>query len=314
LLRRLHELRVLEKLVPGFDHARCLLQFNEYHKYTVDEHSIRAVEQATGFASHPGLLGHVYRQINPKSTLHLALLIHDIGKGYPEDHSEVGRRIAERVAQYLRLADRESERLAFLVHRHLILNHLAFRRDNSDPSLILEAAAEIGSPANLRMLFVLTCADLAAVGPGVLNQWKLEVLSDLYRRIMDHLSGGTPVSDFEQLVVPERGQLLLASQGREQADWFARQINALPPAYLNGPSVEFILEDLDRLRGLGKSDAVAWGRYLPNRDIIEYSVGAHENIAEGIFHRLTGALTSQGLQILSAEIHSRAVSLILDRF
>ncbi len=314
LLRRLHELRVLEKLVPGFDHARCLLQFNEYHKYTVDEHSIRAVEHATEFAWDDGLLGKVYRRIKDKTTLHLALLTHDLGKGYAEDHSEVGRRIALQVAEHLRLPAGEAERLCFLVHRHLMLNHLAFRRDNSDEAVIVEAAAEIGSPENLRMMFVLACADLAAVGPGVLNQWKIEVLGDLHRRIMDKLSGGTPSADFEQRVAPQRDELLAAVENHADSVWLKRQIYALPPAYLNGASADQVLDDLQRLRDMPQKNAVAWGRYLPKQDIVEYSIGVDESISEGIFHRLTGALTSQGLEILSAEIHSLADSLILDRF
>ncbi len=98
LLRKLHELGVLEKIIPDFAHARCLLQFNEYHKYTVDEHCIRAVERATEFHSRRDTLGEVYRGIKEKRTLHLALLIHDLGKGYVEDHSEVGARIANETA------------------------------------------------------------------------------------------------------------------------------------------------------------------------------------------------------------------------
>jgi [protein-PII] uridylyltransferase len=93
LLRRLHELGVLEKIIPAFSHARCLLQFNAYHKYTVDEHCILAVERATDFVTDPGLLGRVYQGIKQKRTLHLALLLHDLGKGFPEDHSEVVRPI-----------------------------------------------------------------------------------------------------------------------------------------------------------------------------------------------------------------------------
>ena len=314
LLRRLHELRVLEKLLPGFAHARCLLQFNEYHKYTVDEHSFRAVERATELMHDDGILGRVYRKIKQKSTLHLALLIHDIGKGYPEDHSEVGKRHAQKIAQHLQMPAEEADRLEFLVHRHLMLNHLAFRRDNSDESILLEAASQIGSPANLRMLFVLSCADLAAVGPGVLNQWKLEVLSDLYRRIMDTLSGETATGDFDQRLAPQTARLLDEAQELEDGEWLSRQINSLPPAYLRTVSTATILDDLQRLRSLPAQNALAWGRYLPNQEIAEYWVGAEENIADGIFHRLAGAITSQGLRILSAEIHSLADSLFLDKF
>ena len=146
LLRRLHELGVLEKIIPAFAHARCLLQFNEYHKYTVDEHCILAVQRATEFISDPGPLGRVYRGIKQKRTLHLALLIHDLGKGFVEDHSEVGLRIAEETAQRLRLPLRETETLKFLVHKHLVMSHLAFRRDTSDDQLIVRFAVESVRP------------------------------------------------------------------------------------------------------------------------------------------------------------------------
>ena len=131
LLRRLHELGVLEKIIPEFAHARCLLQFNQYHKYTVDEHCIRAVEEATHFAERKDALGEAYAHLQDKRMLHLALLIHDLGKGYEEDHCEVGRRIAQRTAERFELSVEDSETLEFLVHKHLVMSHLAFRRDTS---------------------------------------------------------------------------------------------------------------------------------------------------------------------------------------
>ena len=86
LLRRLHDMGVLEKIIPAVSHARCLLQFNQYHKYTVDEHCIRAVEEVTHFAERKDALGEIYRKLQDKTTLHLALLLHDLGKGFEEDH------------------------------------------------------------------------------------------------------------------------------------------------------------------------------------------------------------------------------------
>ena len=192
LLRNLHDLGVLERLIPAFAHARSLLQFNEYHKFTVDEHCLRAVEAATSLMNDPSALGQVYRSIKQKRTLHLALLIHDLGKGFVEDHSEVGLRIAEETARRLRLPPRETETLKFLVHKHLVMSHLAFRRDTSDDQVIIRFAVEVGSTEVLRMLYVLTCSDLAAVGPDVFNSWKAEVLHSLYLRTMRHLSGDSP--------------------------------------------------------------------------------------------------------------------------
>ena len=314
LLSRLHELGVLEKLIPAFTHARSLLQFNEYHKYTVDEHCLRAVQACTEFLSHPGLLGQVYRGIKQKRTLHLALLIHDLGKGFVEDHSEVGAQISEEVARRFRMPLREKETLKFLVHKHLLMSHLAFRRDTSDDQLIVKFAVEAGSPEVLDMLFVLTAADLSAVGPGVWNDWKGDVLGDLYGRAMRHLAGDARVGD-NQAVSAARLAAVRAAIGKvEHAAWYDRQLEALPQAYLFGSPPQRVAAELKELALLAPGTVRAQGHYLPETRTIEYVVGTHESITPGVFHKLTGALASQGLQILSAQINTLADGLVLDRF
>jgi [protein-PII] uridylyltransferase len=314
LLSRLHELGVLEKLIPAFAHARSLLQFNEYHKYTVDEHCLRAVKACTGFYSDRALLGRVYRDLKQKRTLHLALLIHDLGKGFPEDHSEVGARIAGEVAHGLRLPLREAETLKFLVHKHLLMSHLAFRRDTSDDQLVVRFAVEVGSPEVLDMLFVLTAADLSAVGPGVWNQWKAEVLGELYTRTMRHLAGDARLGDDADRTTARLAAVRQELGNQADREWFNRQLEALPHAYLFGSSPERIAAELRELHAVPSGSAVAHGRYLPETHTVEFIVGTHEEIAPGVFHRLTGALASQGLQILSAQINTLADGLILDRF
>jgi [protein-PII] uridylyltransferase len=314
LLHRLHELGVLEKIIPAFTHARCLLQFNMYHKYTVDEHSLRAVVRATEFQTDPGPLGRVYRSIKEKRILHLALLLHDLGKGYPEDHSQVGLRIAEETAARLRLAPHEAETLKFLVHRHLLMNHLAFRRDTSDDQLIVRFAVEVGSPEVLRMLYVLTAADLGAVGPGVWTNWKAEVVTELYRRTMQHLAGESPAVDSEEWLNQRRQEILARLAEEEDHAWFEERIGSLPAAYLQADEPERSAAELRALRGLAARDVFARGRYLPESHTVEYTIAAHEEIAPGVFHRLAGALASQGVRILAAEINTLAGGLVLDRF
>jgi [protein-PII] uridylyltransferase len=314
LLRRLHELALLEKIVPAFRHARSLLQFNEYHRYTVDEHCILAVERATDFVHDAGLLGRVYRGIKQKRTLHLALLIHDLGKGFVDDHSEVGLRIAEETAGRLRLPLREAETLKFLVHKHLLMSHLAMWRDISDPQLVLRFAVEVGSPEALDMLFVLTAADFAAVGPGVWDSWKADVLTALYERTMRHLAGDAPAGDARDALEQRRAELRAFLAGDTDEKWFSRQIDALPPAVaFNAPS-EQIAAELRVLHEVAEGDVRARGRYLSENETLEFVVGTHEQITPGVFHKLTGALASQGLQILSAEINTLADGLVLDRF
>ncbi len=314
LLRRLHEVGVLEKIVPAFTHARSLLQFNEYHRYTVDEHSILAVERATEFVHDLGTLGRVYRGIKQKRTLHLALLIHDLGKGFVEDHSEVGLKIAEETAERLRLSVRETETLKFLVHKHLVMSHLAFWRDSSDPQLVLRFAVEVGSPEVLDMLFVLTAADFAAVGPGVWDSWKADVLTALYKRTMRHLASDAPATDTTERFDRRRAEVRRLLVGEADAKWYARQIDALPHAYAFNAPPEQIAAELRDLHSLTPGEAHTHGRYLPESDTLEFVVGTHETITPGVFHKITGALAAQGLQILSAEINTLADGLVLDRF
>ncbi|MDA0657483.1 MAG: [protein-PII] uridylyltransferase [Planctomycetota bacterium] len=314
LLRRLHELRALERIIPSFAHARCLLQFNEYHKYTVDEHSIRAVEAATQFQDDPGYLGECYRKVRNKQLLHLALLIHDLGKGFAEDHSDVGRRIAVDVAKRLGLSEEDSESLEFLVYRHLYLAHLAFHRDTSDESAIVRAAVDIGSPDLLRMLFVLTCADYAAVGPGVLNTWKIDLLSDLYRRIRTHLTVEEPSDRNARGRHELRDTIAKSFAGDAHADWYLQQLELIPSSFLRLVSLENIVEDLKHLRLLEDNHVQAWGRFDRSRGVSEYTIAAREGITDGIFHRLTGALTAKRLQILSAELIALDDKRFLDRF
>lgn len=312
VLRSMHEMGVLELLLPAFRHARCLLQFNEYHKFTVDEHSIRAVEQANEIANNPLLVGDVYRNLKRKWLLHLALLIHDLGKGFPEDHSEVGRRIAEETARRLGLTEPDAEVLIFLVHKHLHMSHLAFYRDTSDPQLVLRFAAEVGSTEVLQMLFVLSCADLAAVGPGVLNAWKTEVLTDLYRRTLQTLSP-SDARGGDQVARRVR-EVLQGISANEEFAWFEQQLHSLPQSYLLGTPVETIREDLARVKSLPRGKVVAQGRYLPELAAVEYKVSTHEDIAPGVFFRLAGALSRKGLQILAAEINTLEGGLVFDRF
>jgi [protein-PII] uridylyltransferase len=311
ILRRLHQMHVLEKVLPDFRHARGLLQFNNYHKYTVDEHSLRAVRIANELMQDESVLADVYRSIHDKQTLHLALLIHDLGKGYAEDHSEVGLRIAAATAERLRLPAAQAETLKFLVHKHLLMAHTAFRRDTSDESLVVQFAVEVGSPEVLQMLFVLTACDLAAVGPGVLTDWKLHILIDLYERSLQHLSGQTP----ERRHRREQDEKVLAQLADVADDeWYRAIVSQLLDGYVFATPPRAVAEQLRRLRGLAPDEVSAAGRYISGSDTTEYLVAARGKTAPGTFHRLTGALASRGLDVLSAEISTLEGGVLFDRF
>lgn len=315
MLRRLHELRVLEQIIPAVKHARCLLQFNQYHKYTVDAHSIRAVECATDLLTDDSLLGVLYRSLPDKRLLHLALLIHDLGKGYAEDHSEVGQRIAEETGHRLRLTPQDTETLMFLVHKHLLMSNTAFRFDlNSDESIV-PFAAIVGSSERLRLLLLLTYADLASVAPEVVNQWKIDLLLQLYHQTDSHFRDDKPGERFRNEIESRRRKIMAIVPAGSDADWWKEQIESLPLGYLMRTEPNQIVQEVAKLRTLDGDRAIAWGRYSPSQKAVEYTIALKQTGEPiGAFHRITGSLSSQGMQILAAEIHTQPGEIAWDRF
>jgi [protein-PII] uridylyltransferase len=314
LLRRLHELGVLEKIIPAFSHARSLLQFNQYHKFTVDEHCIRAVEEVTQFLERQDALGEVYQQLQNKPILHLALLLHDLGKGFEEDHSDVGRRIASETAERLDLPAEQGETLSFLVHKHLLMSHLALKYDTRQPQLVAKFAEDVATQERLDLLFLVTCADLAAVGPGVLNNWKVEVLSDLYFAASRRLAAAGGVS-LEQQRDGQRRMAWERLNVEEQADpWFDEQLAAFPQDYLLRWPAATVAETLRRLRALAPRSGVAWGNYVAETDTSEFVAGIEQGVGRAIFSSMAGALTSRRMQILSAETNTLPGGLLLLRY
>lgn len=322
-LRSLHENGVLEAVLPCFVHIRCLLQFNQYHHYTVDEHTLRTIEAAEGFTFDTGPVGQAYREIHHKELLHLSLLLHDAGKGYEEDHSEVGRRLAAEVALRLQLPDHQRDLVMYLVHRHLQMADLALRRDISDPAVLLKFSHEVGSPETLRMLFVLTAADISAVGPGVWNQWKAELTSTLYEHTMLWLSGKSHLFDeamrlksIKQLVTTlVENQAGDKQQDRVPGDGtsrLARQLDQFPAHYLLETPPARIAEDLRVIRSRKPDEIHVEAVYDVETETAEYRIITHEQLAAGCFHKLSGVLSAKRLAILSAAIFTTHDGVIID--
>jgi [protein-PII] uridylyltransferase len=313
VLRQLYELGYLEKIIPAMKHARCLLQFNQYHKYTVDEHSLLAVQHVTEFLDRKDPLGEAYRQVADKRRLHLAMLVHDLGKGFDEDHSEVGRRIAEEICGRLQLEPDAAADVAYLVHQHLAMSHLAFRRDTGDRALVQSFADSVGTPDRLRMLLALSCADLAAVGPDVLTDWKVEVLVELYRRTLELMHDAPAPS--EQMGDERRREVISALTVAERDDaWFQREIAALPDAFLVARSAKQIAAALRRFRELPARGAIAWGEYNRDARTVEFTAGVDQGRGRGAFSSMAGALSGNGLQILAAGTQIMADDLLLLRY
>jgi len=317
-LEAMHRAHLLDKLVPAFSRVRGLMQFNQYHKYTVDEHSLLAVAKAEALAAHSGVLGEVYREIKRKDLLHLALLLHDLGKGHEEDHSEVGKRLAEETAARLGFDERDSRTLVMLVHRHLLMAHTAFRRDPYDEKVLLPFAREVGTPEVLRKLLALTAADIAAVGPDVLTKWKESLLTELYLRALQEVSGERETADEPQRLARIADDV--ASQQGADRDrptdraWIRSELEQFPLRYVYGTSPRRIAAHLGAIHRLQAGGVVVETEFNAPLGTCEYAVIARDDLIPGLFSKIAGVMAAGGLQILDAQIVTRKDGVVVDTF
>uniref|UniRef100_UPI002615188C [protein-PII] uridylyltransferase n=1 Tax=uncultured Rhizobium sp. TaxID=155567 RepID=UPI002615188C len=223
ILRRMNEAGVLGRFIPEFGKIVSMMQFNMYHHYTVDEHLIRTLEVLSeidkGKAEeiHP-LANKLMPEIEDRQTLYVAVLLHDIAKGRQEDHSIAGAKVARKLCPRLGLSPKQTEMVAWLIDQHLLMSMVAQTRDLHDRKTITDFAEKVQSLDRLKMLLVLTICDIRAVGPGVWNGWKGQLLRTLYYETELLLSGG-----FSQVSRKERAkhaaeQLTKALEGWSQKD------------------------------------------------------------------------------------------------
>jgi [protein-PII] uridylyltransferase len=220
VLRRMNEAGVLGEFVHAFGRIVAMMQFNMYHHYTVDEHLIRCIGELAGIerGENPAvaLASELMRTIQPqhRAVLYVALFLHDIAKGRIEDHSIVGARIARRVCPRLGFNAADSELVAWLVEVHLVMSTLAQSRDLSDRKTIENFAAVVQSLERMKLLGILTTADIRAVGPGVWNGWKAQLIRTLYYETEPVLTGG-----YSEVNRAQRVAVAQAELRAELADW-----------------------------------------------------------------------------------------------
>jgi [protein-PII] uridylyltransferase len=218
-LRRMNEAGVLGRFIPDFGRVVSMMQFNMYHHFTVDEHLIQtvgmlsAIERGESAEAHP-LASRVIGTIQHRRALYVAAFLHDIAKGRDEDHSVVGVRIAKALGPRLGLTPAETETTMWLIEHHLTMSHVAFSRDISDPKTVRDFANIVQSPERLKLLLVLTVADITAVGPGIWNGWKGQLLRALYYETEPLVAGG-----HTQLPARERTARAQEAFRAAVADW-----------------------------------------------------------------------------------------------
>ena len=318
ILRRMNEAGVLGRFVPDFGRIVALMQFNMYHHYTADEHLLRAlgllreiekgvVEQAHPLATELLNNGSVNRQV-----IYLATFLHDIAKGRPEDHSIAGARIARKLGPRLGFSKAETALTEWLVREHLVMSDVAQRRDLSDPRTVEDFAKIVQSMERLNHLFVLTEVDIKAVGPGVFNGWKAQLLRELYAETASRFNAGTAlVARGERLDGAKTAFAQLADKA-----WKKRKLNGYmrrqSDAYWLSFSTEAQLRHADMIAAMeAAGEPVALEVHGDKlRDCSEITIICQDHA--GLFARLAGACALAGLTILDARITTTQDGLAVD--
>jgi len=194
-LQQMHHLGFLNRFIPEFERIYCKVQHDAYHIYTVDTHTLFAVEEIAKLwrGDHRDtlpLLTQLSLEVDKRWLLLLAVMLHDVGKGGGGGHAEVGAELSKTIARRMGLTREDTDRLQFLVRHHLLLAHIAQRRDLHDERMIIQFARQMEKSENLKMLYLLTYADIKAVGPEVWTEWKALLLQELYEKAFRVLERG----------------------------------------------------------------------------------------------------------------------------
>ncbi|WP_445194040.1 [protein-PII] uridylyltransferase [Sphingomonas sp. Tas61C01] len=315
VLRWMNEAGVFGRFVPDFGRVVAQMQFDMYHHYTVDEHTIRAIgllskiERGTLREDHP-LGTAVIHQIVSRRALFVAVLLHDIAKGRGGDHSILGAAVAERLCPRFGLTAAETETVAWLVRYHLLMSATAFKRDLSDFKTILDFCETVQSPERLRLLLVLTIVDIRAVGPGTWNGWKRQLLADLFEASEEVLRLGHKQKG--------RGERIEARQAtlRQSLGWddarFDRFVHRFPEAYWIAEPDDVLIHNARFIADAGDVQLAIDAQVYPGRGATLVTIYAADH--PGLFYRIAGAIHVAGGNIIDARIHTTRDGMAIDNF
>ena len=312
----MNEAGVLGRFIPDFGRVVGLMQFSMYHHYTIDEHLLRTVGEVSRMETgQPEDDNPLVAELTPKlanrATLYVAAFLHDIAKGRPEDHSRAGAEVARRLCPRLGLSPADSDRVAWLVAQHLTMSNMAQGRDIADPRTAESLAAVVQSLERLRLLFLLTVADIRAVGPGVWNGWKGQLLRSLYWETEVVLGGGHSAIDRKARVAAAQEALRRALPGWSDPE-FDAYAQRHYPAYWLKVDLPHLVAHAKLLHAMAagvKSLAteVAANSY---RGVTELTVVAPDH--PRLLSIVAGACAASGGNIVNAQIFTTADGFALD--
>jgi len=315
VLRWINEAGVFGRFIPDFGRVVAQMQFDMYHHYTVDEHTIRAIgllaqiEGGRLKEDHP-LSTAIMGQIQSRRALYVAVLLHDIAKGRGGDHSVLGAELALTLCPRLGMSAAETETVSWLVRHHLLMSATAFKRDLSDFKTIVDFAGAVQSPERLRLLLVLTVVDIRAVGPGVWNGWKRQLLSELYDAGEEVLRLGHKQRGRESRIAAKKEAASQRLALSEKA--FAVLARRLPESYWIAESVDVIAANLRHMQAHESASLAIAATPDADRGATLVMVLAADH--PGLFYRIAGGIHLAGGNIIDARIHTTRDGMALDNF
>jgi [protein-PII] uridylyltransferase len=317
-LRRMNEAGIFGRFIPDFGRVVAQMQYDMYHHYTVDEHTLFAIGilhkiESGQLKEELPLATQLAETIVSRRALYLAVMVHDIAKGRGGDHSVIGEQIALNLGPRLGLEAEETETVAWLVRWHLLMSSTAFKLDIGDLQTIKDFVERVQSPERLKLLFVLTVADIRAVGPKVWNGWKAALLRELYQRAIEVISGGLieegPVSRTAAAQAALRRLLPDFSEAE-----FATFVSRGYPFYWLSFDPETHSRHARLMREAEASGAplTVEKRIDPQRSVTEITLYTADH--PGLFSRIAGALAVSGANIVDAKIMTMSNGMALDTF
>ena len=315
-LRRMNELGVLGAFIPEFENIVAMMQFNMYHSYTVDEHTIQCItnlaqiERGELVEDLPLVSSILEKGVNRK-VLYVALLLHDIAKGRPEDHSILGAQMVRKIAPRLGLKPDEVDTVEWLVRYHLLMSDMAQKRDIADPRTVRDFAKLVKTVKRLDLLCVLTVCDIRGVGPNTWNNWKAVLIRALHSQTLDALENG-----LEDLNRNNRGKEAKKNLRVQLKDWPRKDLQIETSRhydpYWQGHHVTAHIVFANLLRNISEDEI----RMDLHPDIYRDATRACFIMADhpGIFARLTGALALVGANVVDARSYTTKDGYVADAF
>ncbi|UEM03748.1 [protein-PII] uridylyltransferase [Skermanella rosea] len=317
-LRRMNEAGVLGRFVPDFGRIVAQMQYDMYHVFTVDEHTLFALGilhdiESGGLRDELPLASEVIHKLVSRRALYVAMLLHDIAKGRGGDHSVLGAKVAEKLCPRLGLSAEETETVSWLVRWHLTMSDAAFKRDLEDDKTIRDFVELVQSPERLRLLLVLTTADIRAVGPGRWNGWKATLLAELYHRAEDLMSGVVSAQRRERRVNAAQAALRGLLGDWSEAEIESHLAHGYPAYWLSfDPETHARHARLMRNADRDGAPLTVDTRIDRGRAVTEVTIYTHDH--PGLFSRLAGAFALAGATILDAKIFTMTNGMAVDVF